>query len=210
MIDTYLFDIDGTLLDTKEFILQATEHSLAHYGYVVPDRSVIAPLVGEKFETYYFKLTGQQEVTDLINKHREFQVANLHLSTPFEGTPETLQFLHAQGCKLAAVTSRSKITSLDTLEQAGLLHFFDTVISSEDTPEVKPSPEPLLLALERLGKTPEQAVMVGDSHFDVEAGKNAGTKTVRATYGFHTDNLNDPKPDHFIDAIGELLVLEWN
>ena len=49
--------------------------------------------------------------------------------------------------------------------------------------------------------------MIGDSHFDIEAGKNAGTKTIRATYGFHTDKLNEPRPDYFINDISDLLKL---
>ena len=105
---------------------------------------------------------------------------------------------------MGAVTSRSNKTSHQTLVNAGMSDFFDVVISAEDTKELKPNPAPLFKALKYLKATPEQAVMVGDSHLDIEAGKNAGTKTIRVTYGFHNDNLDEPKPDLFIHDIGEL------
>ena len=54
---------------------------------------------------------------------------------------------------------------------------------------------------------PKKAIMIGDSHLDIEAGKNAGMKTIRATYGFHKDNLHNPEPDFFISDIKELLIL---
>lgn len=70
---------------------------------------------------------------------------------------------------------------------------------------LKPHPAPLLKALERMSLPISSAAMIGDSHLDIEAGKNAGTKTVRATYGFHTDKLHESKPDFIINSIAELL-----
>ncbi|MBI4268631.1 HAD-IA family hydrolase [Candidatus Uhrbacteria bacterium] len=207
-ITTILFDIDGTILDTREFILAATEHALAAFGYAIPERSVIQKSVGKPFPEFYFSLTGTHEHTDaLMEAHRAFQAAHYHLSVIFPNALETVTMLKERGYAMAAVTTRSRRTSLQTLKNAGIFDFFDVVISGEDAKELKPHPAPLFAALKNLQAVPEAAVMVGDSHFDIEAGKNAGTKTIRATYGFHADNLFEPEPDFFIDDIKDLLEL---
>ncbi|MES2409759.1 MAG: HAD-IA family hydrolase [Patescibacteria group bacterium] len=207
-INTFLFDIDGTILDTREFIIQAAEHSLPTLGYFVPERRVIAQNVGKPFEEFYFCLTGsEKDIEKLMDAHRAFQAQNFNLAKIFPHSLQTLKTLKERGHRLAAVTSRSKKTSHQTLIDAGIFDLFDTVISSEDAGALKPDPAPLFKALEFMGELPERAVMIGDSHLDIEAGINAGTKTVRVKYGFHTDRLNEPKPDFFIDDIEDLLKL---
>ena len=207
-ITTLLFDIDGTILDTREFILQATEHALFTLKYPVPKRSVIEKFVGIPFLEYYKKLAGSEKDAErLMTAHREFQQSNFHLAKLFPNTSETLRKLKKLGYRLGAATSRSKITSEQTLIDAGIADLFETVISAEDTKYLKPHPEPLLKALKHMKEIPKKAIMVGDSHLDIEAGKNAGMKTIRATYGFHKDNLHNPEPDFFISDIKELLIL---
>lgn len=207
-ITTLLFDIDGTLLDTSEFIFQATEHALATLKYPVPERSFMGKFVGIPFLDYYVNIAGSsKDVEKLMDIHREFQHSNFHLAELFTSTAETLRKLKERGYKLGAVTSRSKKTSEQTLIDAGIFDLFDVVLSAEDTKDLKPHPEPLLKALKHMKEIPERAIMIGDSHLDVEAGKNAGTKTIRATYGFHKDNLHNPEPDFFISDIKDLLDL---
>jgi len=207
-ITTLLFDIDGTVLNTDEFILQATEYALATTGFPVPDRSVITKTVGIPFPEYYVILSGSEDkekIDALINAHRDFQYKNYHLAKLFPHALETLKTLKEKGYKLAAVTSRSKKTSLQTLVDAQILDLFDTVISFEDAHARKPDPAPLFQALENLKEIPGNGVMIGDSHLDIEAGKNAKTKTIRAAYGFNTDHLHDPEPDFIVNDISELL-----
>lgn len=207
-ITTLLFDIDGTVLDTREFIIQATEHALNTLEYPVPKREVIEKCVGMAFPGYYQSLTGTDKDTDkLIDAHRDFQYKNYNLAKLFPHALETLQKLKEKGYKMAAVTTRSKKTSHQTLIDADIFDLFDVVISNEDASELKPHPAPLLKALELMRRLPENAVMIGDSHLDIQAGKNAGTKTIRAAYGFHTDHLHDPEPDFIIEDIKDLLTL---
>ena len=207
-ITALLFDIDGTVLDTSEFIIQATEHALAELGYLVPERSVIRKNVGKAFPDYYFSLTGSHKDTEkLIGIHREFQYSNFHLAKLFPNALNVLKALKQKGYKMAAVTTRSKKTSIQTLVDNNIFELFNVVISNEDATELKPHTAPLLKALEYLNGAPNKAIMIGDSHLDIEAGKNAGTKTIRAVYGFHKDNLNNPQPDFIIDNIKDLLTL---
>lgn len=206
-IRTLLFDIDGTLLDTREFILQATEYTLAQFGIAIPPRTTLTKMVGKPFPEFYQILSGQTDVSDLITTHRNFQLEHLNLSVPFAGTIETLTTLKSRGYRCATVSTRAKITTLETLELAHIKDFFEVCISGDDAPAHKPDPAPLFLALQQLSTDPAQAVMIGDSHLDVQAGKNAGTKTIRVSYGFHTDYIDDPKPDSVIHNINELLTL---
>ena len=207
-ITTILFDIDGTILDTSDFIIKAAKYALSELGYKVPESFAIAKNVGKAFPDFYFSLTGSNKDTEkLIEIHRAFQYSNFNLARLFPNSLETLTNLKKKGYQLGAVTSRSKKTSHQTLIDAGIFELFTIVISNEDAEELKPNPAPLLRALEYLKEIPKKSVMIGDSHLDIEAGKNAGTKTIRATYGFHKDNLHNPEPDFFISDIKELLPL---
>lgn len=207
-ITTLLFDIDGTILDTREFIIQATEYALKTLCYQVPERSVIAQNVGKVFPDYYGTLSGSSEkIKELIDAHWEFQYSNMHLSVLFPNTLQALKAVKEKGYKLGAVTTRSRKTSKQTLLDSGIFDLFDIVIAGDDVKESKPHPAPLLKALELVGEVPEKAIMIGDSHLDIEAGKNAGTKTIRAIYGFHTDNLHEPEPNFIVEDISELLKL---
>jgi pyrophosphatase PpaX len=207
-ITRLIFDVDGTLLDTQEFIFQATEHALATLGYFVPERSIIAKNVGKSFPEYYFSLTNsKKDIDKLIDTHRAFQYLNFNLSKLFPNTLETLTTLKNKGYKLAVVTTRSKKTSHQTLIDSNIFNLFNIVISGDDAKKIKPDPEPLLMALEFMQELPEKAIMIGDSYVDIQAGKNAGTKTIRATYGFHIDKLHEPEPDFFISDMSDLLKL---
>lgn len=206
-INTILFDIDGTLLDTKEFIFRATEHTLQNYGLQIPDRKEIAKHVGIHFDRFYVNLTGLEDVDHLKAAHGEFQRNNLHLSELYPGTRQILDKLKKLQFKIGAVTSRKRDTVLSTLERAAIVEFFDCIITTDDIQNLKPDPEPILKALELLGSKPEHAMVVGDSDVDVIAGKAAGTKTIRALYGFHQENLENPKPDFVIEDIVGLLEI---
>lgn len=198
-----LLDVDGTLLDTREFILAAFEHTAREHGFVLPAREAMTAQIGMPLGEIYAGMTGQA-VAPLIESHRSFQEENLHLAATFPGASEALAALREAGFALAAVTSRSRRTSLVTLELAGLLPFFGAVVSAEDCVTLKPDPAPLRMALERLGVESEGFAMVGDTPHDIEAGRALGIVTVGASYGFFGPTIAEHGPDYLIGAIGEL------
>lgn len=200
-----LFDVDGTLLDTREFILGALEHSLATLGLPVPSRDLLAEAVGPPLEQIYRNLTGAAFPPALVEHHRAFQAANLGLSVPFPGVVEVLGRLASAGVTMAAVTSRSRLTSVRTLELAGIASVFATIVSFEDAPATKPDPAPLLVAIERSGGTAGRRVaMVGDTEYDIRAGQRIGAFTVAALYGFGAEAALAAGPDRAIHDITEL------
>ncbi len=205
-IKALLLDVDGTILDTREYIYQATEHAFAENSLPVPTRDLMAKAAGKSFDEYVFFLAGRRDFDPLPvqTSHRVFQLERLDLSAPFPGALETLTELKKRGYKIATITNRGRTTGKATLDHAGISHLLDVSLFSEDAPELKPSPVPLNMALERMRLVPEEAVMVGDADIDIEAGKRAGMKTIRATYGFHFDS-ESVEADADIGNIRELL-----
>lgn len=203
LITTVLLDVDGTLLDTREFIYAAFEHTIARHGLPVLTRAQMQPQMGLPLEHIYAWMSAE-DVLPLVETHRTFQSDNVALSIPFEGTAETLEALRNAGLKLAAVTSRSRRTSVLTLERAGLASCFDAIVSAEDGGGLKPDPAPLRHALAMLGRDTAGAAMVGDSPHDIAAGKALGLLTVGAIYGFHQTLVVEAQPDRIIADISEL------
>jgi pyrophosphatase PpaX len=206
-LQAVLFDVDGTLLDTTEFIYQGFEHALRTHGYPARSRADFARVMGWTLSAGYLELAPGCDDALLCRTHRAFQTRNLHLARPYPDAAAVLGALRDAGLRLAAITTRSRYTSTDTLVLAGLAEYLDPVLSFEDVANIKPHPEPLLLALDRLGVPPESALMVGDTDADILAGRAAGVRTVGVTYGFHGSGVAAHTPDLVIDALLELLPI---
>lgn len=206
-IRAVLFDLDGTLLDSTELILQAYEHTITTNGLPHKTRKEIIVTFGKPLEECYSILFPNENIKQLMETHIVFQTNNLEIIKPFENVKKTLASLKHKGLKIAAVTTRSKRTTVKSLEINDLDKFFDIIISREDVVNPKPHSEPLLKALAYLKFHPSQAIMVGDTVIDVQAGKNAGTKTIAVSYGMHSDSIRRAKPDFIIDTISQLQAI---
>jgi len=206
-IRAVLFDIDGTLLDTFDFIYGAFEFAFKEHGIPALSRADISNLMGGPLEEVYQTMAPGFDPTLLAQSHRTYQSDNLRLVKLFPSTIEVLEALKQSGMKLAAITTRSLRTSVRSLEMTEIAKYFDIIISAEDVSFHKPHPEPLLKALDVLGVKPQEAIMVGDTRADIMAGKNAGTKTVAALYGFGGKRLQELDPDYAIEELKELLKL---
>jgi pyrophosphatase PpaX len=202
-----LFDVDGTLLDTFDFIYGAFEHAFAVHGVPPLTRSEISHLMGGPLEEVYRTMAADLDANALAETHRIFQSNNLALATLFPSTMDVLQTIKQRGLKIGAITTRSIRTSVRSLEQNGIADYFDVIVSAEDVTRHKPDPEPILKALDFLRLKPNEAVMVGDTYADIEAGKNAGTRTVAALYGFGGERLLALNPDFAIRELSELLKI---
>jgi len=206
-LQAVLFDVDGTLLDTTEFIYGGFDFTLAAHGWPPTQRERYARVMGKPLERCYAELAPGCDAALLCETHRTWQSDNLHLSVPYPGAIDVLAQLRAAGLRLAAITSRSRRTSVHTLEQAVLAGLLNLILSYEDVSAIKPDPAPLLLALERLEVPPAAALMVGDTDADILAGRAAGVATVGVTYGFHGTAIIAHAPDATIDTIGDLPTL---
>jgi len=207
VFDAILFDIDGTLLDTQDFILQAFNHTLSLHGEGPVSWDQLRHVLGKPLVECYQAVSASEDVQKFLPAHREFQERNLHLSKPFPGAKETLEALKRHGIIMAAVTTRGSKTAGSALELAELLPYLKLMITADDVQHCKPHPEALLKALDALNILPSRAVMVGDTSADVFAGKNAGTATVGVSYGFHGDYIKESEPDFIIHHIQDILSI---
>lgn len=204
MIKAVLFDIDGTLLNTAELIYQAFEHSLKINGQKVLARRKMAASIGKSLEDCYLDFAPNGDPIVLSKTHNEFQLKNPHLAALFPDTLKTLERLKNLGFKMAGITNRWKSSGELSVKHAGLDKYLDFVLFRDDVKKLKPDPQPVFQALEKLKIKKEEAVLAGDSEVDILCGRNAGIKTVGVTFGFLGEKIRNSSPDYVIDSLSEL------
>ncbi|HEU5141448.1 MAG TPA: pyrophosphatase PpaX [Bacillales bacterium] len=205
-INTVLFDLDGTLINTNELIIASFSHTLEQYFPGQYAREDIVEFIGEPL-TESFQRIDPQRVDELVDVYRRHNIENHdRLVREYEGVHETVKSLHQQGYKLGIVTTKMRKTVSMGMKLAGLDKLIDTVVTFEDVRRAKPDPEPVNRALSLLGATAEHAIMVGDSPFDIEAGKNAGTYTAGVAWTIKgSDTLHSVGPDVMLESMPDLL-----
>ncbi len=202
-----VFDVDGTLIDTREFIVQAFEYTLAKHGFPVPTKEEIIKNIGKPLAEDYKVFTNLDDTAELCATHRAWQNENQNLTKLFPDVEETLKALKEKGIKIAVATIRSKITSIGSLQQTGLDKYIDLVLSIEDVVNPKPAPDCVIKAGEHFNIPMSEIFMIGDRHSDIESGKNAGAKTIGVTYGNDGGDISKANPDYVINDIKEILEL---
>ncbi len=202
-----LFDIDGTLLNTHEFIVSAYEYALASIGKTITRAEAEAYLrVGKNLFGTYEHMHPEENTELLAQRLHEYQRDKFHLIQPFDGARDVLTELKRAGYKLAAVTNRSRSSAIPSLEQTELNEFFDARICPEDTLRTKPDPEHIHTALRALGLEAEQAWMVGDTHADIEAAHSAGVRSIGISHS-GGDDVRKSLPHHMIFSLPEILPI---
>jgi pyrophosphatase PpaX len=202
-----LFDLDGTLIDSIELLLSSARHAFEGWHRTVPTeaewiRGIGTPLV-EQLRAY---AANEDEVTHLLERYRRFQRANHdRLTRCYDDVPQVVARLAASGHPLAVVTSKATPIANQSLSFVGLDRYFPVIVGFDDTTRHKPDPEPVRVALARLGVPAEHAAFVGDSPHDVHAGNAAGVVTVAALWGpFDRETLAAARPNHFISCLADL------
>jgi phosphoglycolate phosphatase len=201
-----IFDLDGTLIDSSIDICDALNHTIRPYGLAEVTVGETITLVGEGVARLIGKLIEQRapdlDLPTLIERFTEYYAAHLTDHTrAYPGTGKVLQAL--EGRRKAVITNKHESLSLRILGALDLLKYFDYVAGGDTSPERKPSPVPILNVLSRFGTAPEEALVVGDSIYDIEAGRAAGVRTVAALYGYGAAGFSDGA-DYSIEQIGGL------
>jgi pyrophosphatase PpaX len=202
-----LFDFDGTLVDSGEMILSSFRHAArAVLARDVADEQ-IAALVGGSNLHDQMRALDPDRVDELVAAYREHN-APLHDGLEaFEGVQPVLERLRRERRKLGIVTAKRRATVDLAFAVLPLERYFDVVITAELTKRHKPDPEPVTLALERLGAEPVEAAFVGDSPYDVRSAKEAGVFAVAVSWGkIHPEErLLDAGADVVVHTPEELL-----
>ena len=203
-----IFDLDGTLIDSRIDITNALNYALQPYPFAQLSVEDTVKMVGEGITRLIEKLVGEgdapmkAEVTERFLTYYTCHI--LDYTKEYPGVRDTLEQLNS--CQKAVVSNKKESLSRKILEGLGLLRYFPVIIGSDTTSERKPSPVPILLVLSELHVPPGQAVIVGDSNYDVDAGKAAGIITVAVTYGYRPREVI-AHADHLIDRITDLVPL---
>jgi pyrophosphatase PpaX len=213
--DPVLFDLDGTVVDTVELITESFRHaSRVVLGHDTPDEQILA-YVGQPL-MQQMRLISPDHAQELYDTYREYNHRRHdELIRSYAGIEAALQALRAAGRRLGLATSKSADTTEMAFRAVGLREHFDAVVTASDTTAHKPSPEPLLLCLERLAALrpgeqpdPSHAIYVGDSPFDIQAGRAAGMATAAVTWGmFSRRSLESSEPDYVVQEPGDLVKL---
>lgn len=206
--DPVLFDLDGTVVDTVELITESFRHATRTVlGEILPDEVITAgvgrPLVQQ------MKALSAEHAQELFDAYREYNHRRHdELIRRYAGIEEMLVALRAAGRRLGIVTSKSADTTAMAFHAVGLQGHFDAIVTATDTDEHKPSPAPLRLCLERLGASAADAIYVGDSPFDIQAGAAAGMATAAVAWGvFSREALLAAHPDFWVRDPEELLAV---
>jgi len=199
---TYLFDLDGTLLDSVELILASYRHTaLAHTGSA-PDDAVWLAGLGTPLRTQLRCLSEDPEqIAAMAETYREHNLSNHDaMVRPYDGIVAAVRVLAARA-ELGLVTSKMHHGALRGLRCAGLEDAFDVVVGADDVARHKPDPAPVLAALAALDADPATAVFIGDSPHDMAAGRAAGVRTAAALWGPFTRDVLEPyRPDFWLAA----------
>jgi phosphoglycolate phosphatase len=203
----YLFDIDGTLVDSAPDICGAQSEVLAAAGCPPVTFEFLRSYVGLELRALFQSLIpdiSDQDLTKLSEQYSVNYRGRRHADTRlYPGVPEALAAL--SGRKSTATTKSTAGTRL-VLEHFGLLHHFDHVQGSDGI-RCKPAPDVVNAAITGLGATPEDCLLVGDSPADMEAGRAAGVKICAVTYGYGDPvELAKWSPDYRVSDLRELVA----
>jgi pyrophosphatase PpaX len=203
-----LFDLDGTLIDSGPIILASMQHAVRTVlGREIPSDELQMSIGGQGIVAQMTAI-DPEHADELLEAYKEHNDGLHETLEAFDDLLALLPGLKAEGRKLGIVTAKRHRTVGLALDRfPALASAFDVVIGFEDTELHKPEPEPVLLAVEKLGGSPEDAVYVGDSPFDIGAAKAAGVFAVAVGWGgIHPDGrLLAEEPDAFVRTPEELL-----
>lgn len=185
-----VFDVDGTLIDSEATIVAAMSQAFAAVGAAPPPRADVLSIVGLSLPLAVGRLApgaGAAEVAEIVAAYREAFHAVIAAGMPplYPGALAVLEALAAQeGVLLGIATGKSRRGLLPMLDGHGIGGMFVTVQVSDDHPS-KPHPAMLQAALAAAGVGPRDAVMIGDTSFDMEMARAAGVPALGVTWGFH-------------------------
>jgi len=210
-VNLVIFDFDGVIIDSGQDIAGAMQHVLKQFNQPILTREEIISYVGHGVGHLIrncFSGCDDDTIEQVIPIYRKHYLENAVVETRlYEHVEETLKHIKSsESTKTALVTNKPEDLALKILEVLGVKQYFDMVVGPESVKKMKPDPEGIIQVLEHFKLPAQQAIMVGDSYVDVEAGKNAGTLTCGVTYGLgNREELIKSSPDIFISDLAELL-----
>ena len=203
---TILFDLDGTLIDSTEAILESFHHTYDLHGRVHSEEAAIKALIGYPLDVMYRQLGIEEErvgsFVDAYKEHyRKISTAKtVLLESAREAVEEASKF-----ARLGIVTTKTGRYSRELLEHFGVMHHFEVLIGREDVQHPKPHPEPIETAVRAMACEKGRCWMVGDTRLDIEAAKGAAIGCVAVTSGYDSyeqlATMTDDIADNALEAV---------
>ncbi len=211
-LTTFLFDLDGTIIDSIELILRSYRHTMQLHRCnepMPPDDMWIKGL-GTPLWAQFGQITeDKEEIERMVQTYRTYNLTHHDaLVKPYEGVVDEIRRIKEHRKQLGLVTSKLRDGAMRGIRISGLDEVFDIVIGCDDVTHFKPHPEPVLKAVDELGVKPAATVFVGDSRHDMESGRAAGVKTAAVLWGpFDRAYLQDLNPDYWLEKPADLRQL---
>lgn len=204
---TYLFDMDGVVIDSEKLHLKAMDLSLEKHN-VVYDKSILNKFVGKSDESFfryiYYNFDNRVDVEKLLEEKNRFFEGMLKELEYVDGFTEFIKVIGMKNIQKGLVTSSSKFTVKKIDELLDITHNFEVIIAEEDTQKHKPEPDPYLLALERLEADKSMTLVIEDSLNGIASAKSAGCVVVGLTTSFDAKTLLIAGADFVVDSYAEL------
>jgi phosphoglycolate phosphatase len=216
-IQLVIFDLDGTLIDSRLDLVHSVNAALRHIGRAELPEDVIASYVGDGALVLIQRALGGEQLDEAtVRRGLEFFLKyyrehKLDHTTVYPGVADALAVIqnasNGKRRKLAVLSNKPVIPSRAIVDALGLGQFFSQVYGGNSFNTKKPDPEGALKLLEEYGAQPQHAAIIGDSHVDVNTGRNAGMATVGVMYGFAPHTLKENPPDVLVDHPHELAMV---
>ena len=212
MASYIIFDFDGTLADTNAGIVATFKKTMEILGIPSPTDSEITATIGLPLKKNF--LVAVKDISDelgdeCVRTYRSvFDETAIPTIKAFPGVKETLTSLHERGIRMVIATSRSHRSLKLISDNLGISRYFCDAYCAEDVRNHKPAPDIVNLILKNHNITPDDALVVGDTTFDLMMGQAAGCKVCGVTWGNHTEEmLRQANPDYIIQNISDLIGL---
>ncbi|MBD1223235.1 pyrophosphatase PpaX [Virgibacillus halodenitrificans] len=206
-IDTILFDLDGTLIDTNELITASFEHTFKKHNLSFTKEEIMGFNGPPLLDTFHNIDPERADV--LVKTYREHNLAEHdRYVKAFPYAVETIQKLKNSGKKVGIVSTKMAKSVHMGLTLTGLQPLFNTIITYDDVQHAKPHPEPVIKAMKELDADGASTLMVGDNYHDIVAGKNAGVQTAGVSWAHKgRDSLLAYKPTYMLEDMRDLLKI---
>ena len=183
-----LFDLDGTLIDSTEAILESFAVAFRSFGDEVPDDDLIKAEIGHPLDSMFTTLgVDEASVWEYVDAYKMHYRNISCLKTALLDDAKEAVALASHIATLGVVTTKTAKYSIELLEHMGLMHYFDVLIGREDVTYPKPNPEPIQKALAKLPSDTDSVWMIGDTCMDMLAAKSANIGAAGVTCGYGTD-----------------------
>lgn len=205
-IDLAVFDLDGTLIDSKRDLAESVNATLAHMGLDALEHGVIETYVGNGAPVLIQRALGKHASDENIERALKYFLEYYHAhmldyTTLYPGVRESLEFLRGAGVRMAVLTNKPSRSTNGILAGLGIADLFGRAYGGNSFPQRKPHPMGLEALMQEFATPASCTLMIGDSAVDIRTARNARVASAGLTYGFQPETFETDPPDFVFDEM---------